>query len=53
MLASSLCFLAAATVYTPTQHATTDGAVLCSWTGIVFFMLGLYFLFFAKDKPNT
>ena len=50
MLASALCVLAAATVYTPQFQGTTDSAVLCSFAGFVFFLLGLYFLFFAKDK---
>ena len=50
MLASALCVLAAATVYTPEFRATAGSAVLCSSAGFVFFLLGLYFLFFAKNK---
>ena len=49
MFASAVCVLAAATVW----ETAISGVALFIVTGALYFLLGLYFLFFEKDKPSN
>jgi len=53
MFASAVCVLAAATVYDPLKQDTAGFSSMCAFAGVVHFLLGLYFLFFEKDKPSN
>jgi len=52
ILASSFYAIGAAIVGNSTRIGD-DVATLCCFPAFVIFILGLYFLFFAKDKPSS